>query len=109
MIVITCGDSLSPYNVGLFQIGLLFMQDDEEQPLAIAFCDRKKSGEMCEELVFAQDLFWGTIHRNLQPNLSTAYLTQRNNVRFERVLWNFLPHIPASIRGLICHYLHLHF
>ena len=84
------------------------MQDDEEQPLAIAFCD-SKFGEICEEFVFNQDLFWGTIHRNLQQTFSTAYLTQRNNRRFEIVLYYFLPHIPRPIRTLICRYLHLHF
>ena len=83
------------------------MQDKEELPLAIAFSD-SRFGEICQELVFDQDLFWGTIHTNLQNTLSTAFLTQRNNFRLERALWLSI-FLPASLRDLICHYLHHHF
>ena len=81
----------------------------EEQPIAIAFSD-SRGDQILEELVWEDDLFWGTIYRNLRhSHLSIAKQTTRNNVRFEAMLQSCFPFIPAGVRSLICCYLHLHF
>ena len=82
--------------------------DEEEQPLAIAFCDSPGTG-ICEELVFEGDLFWGTIYRNLQTRLTTRQLTALNNRRLEAIVQLNLPLVPVRLCTLICHYQHHHF
>ena len=82
----------------------------EEQPIAIAFCDKPKGDDILEELVWDGELFWGTIyHVYNRTHLTTAQLTKRNNDRFESLLRRYFPFIPADIRVAICHFLHLHF
>ena len=88
------------------------MQDDEEQPIAIAFVNSPGDG-ICEELVYEDDIFWGTIYRNF--NSYTHYprthrqLTWRNNLRIEVLLLNYFPLVPESIRLVIAQYIHLHY
>jgi hypothetical protein len=72
----------------------------EELPIAIAFSDPD-----CHELVFDDDLFWGSICTNFHDHsVSTSWLTAMNNRRFEEVLTACLPVIPTSVRLIICDY-----
>jgi hypothetical protein len=81
--------------------------DDEEQPIAIAFSDTTWDA-VHEELVYDDDIFWGTIYINHGPS-STRLLTTRNNRRIEAVLERLLGLLPQSLRLLIAHLVHYHY
>ena len=81
--------------------------DDEEQPIAIAFSDTKWDA-VHEELVYDDEIFWGTIYSNLGQR-STRFLTTRNNQRVEAALERLLGFLPPSLRLLIAHLVHYHY
>ena len=84
--------------------------DDEEQPIAIAFLDGPGDGAL-HEFVFESDIFWGTIFHNFYPRHphTTRALTTRNNNRIDVLLWWHLPFVPAALRTLIANYIHYHY
>jgi hypothetical protein len=82
----------------------------EEQPIAIAFCDSRAGWGIQEELVFEDDIFWGTIYRNFDPQgRSTRFLTSRNNHRIEWLIYRCFPLQPYSLRLAIAELIHLHY
>ena len=84
-------------------------QHMEEQPLAIAFSDSPGDG-ILEELVWDDEVFWGTIYRNLlHRNVTTTQLTARNNRRIEDLVRYYCPVVPAGLCHYICSFLHLHY
>jgi hypothetical protein len=83
------------------------MDDDEEQPIAIAFSDSLAGTVRQDELVFDGDIFWGTIYINYFPLIrSTLFLTTRNNRRIQTLV-RLLP-LPAPLQNLLVLYLHHH-
>jgi hypothetical protein len=87
------------------------MDDDEEQPIAIAFCDGQHPGaSSLDEFVFEDDIFWGTIYRifNNCP-YTTQVLTWRNNDRIEALLQRYLGFLAAPLRLMIARFLHFHY
>jgi hypothetical protein len=92
------------------------MQDEgEEDPIAIAFRDSRRPGQLVggqilEELVFEDDIFWGTIYRNFDPQgRSTVFLTRRNNRRIDWLIYCCFPLQPYSLRLAIAELVHLHY
>jgi hypothetical protein len=85
------------------------MQDNEEEPIAVAFCDGPDS--VLHELVFDQDIFWGTIFRNYWPvhPTTTRQLTTRNNHRIEALILVTCPLLPAVLRDYIAQLVHYHY
>ena len=81
--------------------------DDEEQPIALAFTDHKViDTPSLLEFVYDGDIFWGTISKNfIEKRCTTRELTTRNNIRLESPL---LPFLPACIRNIVLAYLHYH-
>ena len=83
--------------------------DDGEQPVAIAICDPvAATSQVCYELVFNGDIFWGTVYSNLGPH-STSFLTTRNNYLIEAVLAEYLGFLPEVVRRMIASLAHYHF
>jgi len=80
------------------------MNDDEEQPIAIAFVDGP-GDSILEELVFDQDLFWGNIHRNLQTHRDVRWLTARNYYRIQGTLEEHSP-LPFRMIYIVMIYVH---
>jgi hypothetical protein len=86
------------------------MHHGNEFPLAVAFTDG--CGDFVfEELVFENDVFWGTVYLNYYPRhcFTTAQLTLRNNLLIESVLEEHLPFLLSEIRVLIASLLHHHY
>ena len=79
------------------------MQDEEEQPIAVAFVEGP-GDSILTELVFDQDLFWGIIYQNLQTRLTVAELEARNKNRFQATLAAYSP-LPFHLNYIICQYL----
>jgi hypothetical protein len=88
------------------------MQDEpEEQPIALAFRDRRLPSDLnLEELVFEDDIFWGTIYRNLDPQgRSIRFLTLRNNRRIDWLIYSCFPLQPYHVRIAIAELVHYHY
>ena len=81
------------------------MDRDEEQPVATAFRDGEF--DILWELVYDEDIFWGTIP--FESEEKTKLLRRRNNSRIEAVLRVCIPTISEEARLVIANYLHLHF
>jgi hypothetical protein len=75
------------------------MDDDEEQPIAVAITGGGY------ELVFEQDIFWGTIINETQA--TTQFLEQRNLRRIDALLLEVLPFsldLVVRIAGFVHHH-----
>ncbi len=83
------------------------MDEREEQPIASAFRDCKFTLSITWELVFEDDIYWGTIA--FESAAKTQFRTRRNNLRFEQLLLQCLPGTPRALLLVIANYLHLHY
>ena len=81
-----------------------FDDDEEEQPIGIAISNTLGYGGVLHELVFDQDIFWGTIV--VDPG---GVYTRRNNRRIERLFLLLFPQLPADIRLHIIYFVHYHY
>lgn len=72
---------------------------DEEQPIAIAFTDGKYDSRM-EELVFKDQIFWGTIMINYTKT-PIAYINAKNTKMIEQLIKECLPKMSMAIQKII--------
>ena len=84
------------------------MEDDEEQPIAIAFTSRRIGDGILEELVYDGDIFWGTIYRNFIEECPTPDRIIGSGFVYNCVAFHF-PRAPAAAQRMLRQTLRQHY